>query len=121
MGSGGMGTLPGGRTLSAHGSLIRGTSKARSAEVREPGYSEEETPRRMRGARLPHLRSIRERRFLRQERLSALSGVSRTTVYRLEGGQRGAQARTAWRLALALGVSPEELVHGERHTRWRYL
>ena len=86
----------------------------------EPGRSEEAASRKMRGTRLPHLRSIRERRFLTQERLSALSGVSRTTVYRLEGGGRGAQARTAWKLALALGVSPEELVHGERFRVWHY-
>jgi hypothetical protein len=28
---------------------------------------------------------------------------------------------TMGKLALALGVRPEELVHGERHTWWRYL
>jgi transcriptional regulator with XRE-family HTH domain len=86
--------------------------------VKEPGRSEEETSRRRKGTRSAHLRAIRERRFLTQERLSALSGVSRTTVYRLEGGDRGAHARTVWKLALDLGVSPEELVLGERHTWW---
>jgi transcriptional regulator with XRE-family HTH domain len=70
---------------------------------------------------LPHLGAIRRRRHLTQERLSALSGVSRETIYRLEGGERAAHPRTVWKLALALGVSPEELVHGERYTWWRYL
>jgi transcriptional regulator with XRE-family HTH domain len=56
--------------------------------------------------------------MLTQERLSKLSGVSRTSIYRLEGGRRGALPGTVWNLALALGVSPEELVHGQRHTWW---
>jgi transcriptional regulator with XRE-family HTH domain len=67
---------------------------------------------------LPHLRAIRKSRMLSQERLSALSGVSRESIYRLESGRRGAMPDTLWRLALALGVDPEELVHGWRHTRW---
>lgn len=78
----------------------------------------EGTEQRVRGTRLPHLRSIREDRFLTQERLSALSGVARTTIYRIEGGRRGAMPGTLWKLSLALGVSPEELVRGRRHTWW---
>lgn len=81
---------------------------------KDPGPS-----RRSRGTRLPHLRSIREGRCLTQEQLSALSGVSRESVYRLEGGKRGAMPDTMWKLAMILGVSPAELVH-ERHHTWRY-
>jgi transcriptional regulator with XRE-family HTH domain len=88
--------------------------------VEERRPSEEGASRRRKGTRLPHLGAIRRRRHLTQERLSALSGVSRETIYRLEGGERAAHSRTAWKLALALGVSPEELVHGERHRVWNY-
>jgi transcriptional regulator with XRE-family HTH domain len=67
---------------------------------------------------LPHLRAIRKSRMLSQERLSALSGVSRESIYRLEGGKRGAMPDTLCKLALALGVDPEELVYGRRYTWW---
>lgn len=89
--------------------------------MKEPRRGEEETPHKVRGTRLPHLRAIRERRFLTQERLSELSHVSRTTIYRLEGGERGAREGTVSELARALGVSPVELVRGERYTWWRHL
>jgi DNA-binding XRE family transcriptional regulator len=72
--------------------------------------------RRRKGTCLPHLKAIRRSRYLTQERLRKLSEVSRTSIYRLEGGKRAAHLRTAWRLALALGVSSEELIHGQRHT-----
>lgn len=84
--------------------------------MKEPRRSNEVTPHKVRGTRLPHLRAIRERRFLTQERLSELSRVSRTTIYRLEGGERGAREGTVSELARAFGVLPDELVYGERHT-----
>lgn len=84
----------------------------------EKGRSTEETTRRSKGTRLPYLKDFRTSRFLTQEQLSKMSGVARTTIYRLEGGERGAMPGTAWRLAMALGVDPEELVHGRRHTWW---
>jgi DNA-binding XRE family transcriptional regulator len=71
-----------------------------------------------RGTCLPHLRAIRRSRMLTQEHLSALSGVSRERIYRLEGGRRGALPDTLWNLALTLGVSPEELAHGWHHIWW---
>jgi DNA-binding XRE family transcriptional regulator len=89
--------------------------------VQEQGRSKEGIARRRKGTCLPHLKVIRRNRHLTQERLSALSGVSRESIYRLEGDKRGAMPDTMWKLALALGVRPEELVHGERHTWWRYL
>ena len=84
----------------------------------EKGRSTEGTVHRSKGTRLPHLRSIREGRYLTQEQLSKMSGVARTTVYRLERGKRGAIPYTAWRLAMALGVGPEELVYGRDRAWW---
>ena len=89
--------------------------------MNNPGRGEEETSRKIKGTRLPYLRAIRRSRYLTQEQLSEFSRVARTSIYRLEGGERGAHCRTMWKLARALGVSLEELVHGERHTWWRYL
>jgi transcriptional regulator with XRE-family HTH domain len=51
-------------------------------------------------------------RHLTQELLSALSGVSRESIYRLEAGRRGAMPETIRRLALALGTPPEDLIYG---------
>ena len=78
----------------------------------------EGTARRSKGTRLPYLKDFHTSRFLTQEQLSKMSGVARTTIYRLEGGERAAHPRTAWRLALTLGVDPEELVHGRSYTWW---
>jgi transcriptional regulator with XRE-family HTH domain len=86
--------------------------------VQERRRSKEGTARRRRGTCLPHLRTIRTSRMLTQERLSKLSGVSRESIYRLEGGRRGALPDTLWKLALTLGVSPEELTYGQHHTWW---
>jgi transcriptional regulator with XRE-family HTH domain len=80
--------------------------------------SKQGASRRKKGTYLPYFADLRRTRGLTQERLSALSGVSRESIYRLEGGKRGAMPDTLWKLALALGVSPEELVHGRRHTWW---
>ena len=109
-------TVSGSRIPSAHGSLISEASGTRSAEVNERRRREEGTARRRRGTCLPHLRAIRRSRMLTQERLSVLSGVGRETIYRLEGGRRGAMPDTLWKLALALRVSPEDLIYG--HPWW---
>ena len=84
----------------------------------EKGLGNEETARRSKGTRLPYLKDFRTGRFLTQEQLSKMSGVARTTIYRLEGGERAAHSRTAWMLAMALGVSLEELVHGRDRAWW---
>jgi transcriptional regulator with XRE-family HTH domain len=90
----------------------------RSAELEQRIRSKEGTARRRRGACLPHLKAIRRSRYLTQERLSTLSGVSRESIYRLEGGRRGAMPDTLWKLALTLGVSPEDLIY-TRPWWWR--
>jgi transcriptional regulator with XRE-family HTH domain len=68
--------------------------------------------RREKGTHLTHLRATRMSRHLTQEQLSMLSGVSRESIYRLEAGRRGAMPETLSKLAFALGVPPEDLIHG---------
>ena len=45
--------------------------------------------------------------------LEERSGVAYNTIWHLENGRRGAQPRTIRKLAVALGVNPEELVKVE--------
>jgi hypothetical protein len=56
------------------------------------------------------------RRYIEEEYAGieehALSGVSRESIYRLEGGRRGAMPDTMWKLARALWVSTEDLIYG---------
>ena len=75
-------------------------------------YSKEGTARRKKGTYLPYLADLRRTRGLTQDRLSVLSGVSRESIYRLEGGKRGAMPDTLGKLARALWVSPEDLIYG---------
>jgi transcriptional regulator with XRE-family HTH domain len=63
---------------------------------------------------LPHLREVRQSRGLSQRELGELARVSSGTVYRVENGLRGAYPGTVRKLATALGVTSEELVHGNR-------
>ena len=58
--------------------------------------------------KVPGLGRVRRWRLLTQAELSEKSGVSITTLSRLEHGQE-ANARTVRRLARALDVSPYEL------------
>ncbi|HYW89600.1 MAG TPA: helix-turn-helix transcriptional regulator [Chloroflexota bacterium] len=57
---------------------------------------------------VPRLRAVRQRVALSQEELAHKSGVSRTTIIKLEGG-RDAWPQTVRKLAAALGVKPEDL------------
>ena len=56
------------------------------------------------------LKELRQRRVLTLHELEEVSGVSYNTIWRLENGKTGAQPRTIRKLAVALGVEPEELV-----------
>jgi transcriptional regulator with XRE-family HTH domain len=60
---------------------------------------------------LPGLRAIRLSQALTQRELSKLSGLSRETIYRLEGDWRTAHPRTVRRLAAALGVPLGDLMY----------
>jgi HTH-type transcriptional regulator, competence development regulator len=56
------------------------------------------------------LRQIREARALSLRELEELSGVRHNTIWRIEAGQRKrTHPRTVRKLALALGVEPNEL------------
>ena len=66
-----------------------------------------------RGIPLPYLKEVRQSRGLSQRELAELARVSSGTVYRVENGLRGAYPGTVRKLATALGVAPEELVHGK--------
>ncbi len=59
--------------------------------------------------KLTRLKELRERKLLSQRELAALSGVSRTTLARLESGEDEPQPRTVRKLVAALGVEPAEL------------
>jgi transcriptional regulator with XRE-family HTH domain len=66
---------------------------------------------RPRSTLLPGLAEHRRRRGLTQRQLGKLAGVAHTTVQRLESLSRGAYPQTMQKLATALGVAPEELLH----------
>ena len=70
-----------------------------------------------RGTPLPGLAVHRRRGGLTQRQLGELAGVAHTTVQQLESLKRGAYPQTLRKLATALGVAPEELLHGESTQR----
>ena len=72
---------------------------------------------RSRSTPLPALAEHRRRRGLTQRQLGELAGVAHTTVQLLESLNRGAYPQTMQKLATALGVVPEELLHADRAQR----
>jgi transcriptional regulator with XRE-family HTH domain len=72
---------------------------------------------RSRSTLLAALAAHRRRRGLTQRQLGELAGVAHTTVQRLESLQRGAYPQTLRKIASALGVAPEELLHAESAQR----
>jgi transcriptional regulator with XRE-family HTH domain len=68
---------------------------------------------RSRSILLTGLATHRRRRGLTQRQLGELASVAHTTVQRLESLSRGAYPQTMQKLATALGVAPEELLHRE--------
>ena len=72
---------------------------------------------RPRSTLLPGLGAHRRRRGLTQRQLGEIAGVAHTTVQRLESLKRGAYPQTMQKLASALGIAPEELLHAESAQR----
>ena len=72
---------------------------------------------RSRSIPLPGLVAHRRRRGLTQRQLGELADVAHTTVQQLESLNRGAYPQTMQKLATALGIAPEELLHTERPQR----
>jgi transcriptional regulator with XRE-family HTH domain len=65
---------------------------------------------------LPGLAAHRRRHGLTQRQLGERAGVAHTTIQQLESLRRGAYPQTIQKLATALGVAPEELLHREYPT-----
>ena len=65
-----------------------------------------------RGIYLPGLRPARQRLGLTQRQLASLAGTGQGTICKLETARRGAYPQTLRKLAVALGVSPADLVEG---------
>ena len=60
---------------------------------------------------LPYLRAWRESKFVSRDELAARSGVSKSTIVRLEiNGSQGAILSTVGKLATGLGITREQLV-----------
>ena len=72
---------------------------------------------RSRSIPLAGLAAHRRRRGLTRRQLGELAGVAHTSVQRLESLSRGAYPQTLRKVATALGVAPEELLHGESTQR----
>jgi transcriptional regulator with XRE-family HTH domain len=72
---------------------------------------------RSRSTPLPGLAKHRRRGGFTQRQLGELAGVAHTTVQQLESLRRGAYPRTMQKLATALGIAPEELLHRESTQR----
>ena len=60
------------------------------------------------------LREARLQALLSMRQLARKAGISPTTIYLLETGQRSPQLLTAYKLSRALGVSPEEIAEFRR-------
>jgi transcriptional regulator with XRE-family HTH domain len=56
------------------------------------------------------LKQLRRERVLSLRELEERSGVSYSTIWRIEDGRQGAHPRTVRKLAEALGVQPSELI-----------
>jgi DNA-binding XRE family transcriptional regulator len=65
-----------------------------------------------RGIPLPGLRPARQRLGLTQRELAARASLGQGTITKLERSERAAYPQTLQKLAVALGVSPAELVEG---------
>ena len=56
------------------------------------------------------VKRLREEKNLSQDVLSGLAGIARTHLSMIENGKKQANFETIWKLALALELSPSELV-----------
>lgn len=56
------------------------------------------------------IRKARQEAQMSQEVLSGLAGIARSHLSMIENGDKQANFHTVWRLALALGMRPSELV-----------
>ncbi len=59
------------------------------------------------------LKRLRRQQALSQQDLERITGVTQSTISRLEANERPARPSTIRRLAEALGVEPKELMRGD--------
>lgn len=57
------------------------------------------------------IRRLRKERKLSQEVLSGLAGLARSHLAMIESGNKKANLETIWKIAIALGITPHELVN----------
>lgn len=67
---------------------------------------------RTRGVPVPHLRAWRQAKYLSQLELGERAGLSRITITRAERGE-AVSFPNIRKLAEALGVTPDDLVHAD--------
>lgn len=63
---------------------------------------------------LRRMREARERALLTQDELAAKSGVTVSTISRLENGLQAARVSTIRKLAEAVGATPEDLIDWDK-------
>ena len=98
--------------------LRRSSARFRTSLVKElPTTRRVRMIDRSRSTPLPALAAHRRRRGLTQRQLGELAGVAHTTVQQLESLKRGAYPQTLRKFATALGIAPEELLHGKSTQR----
>lgn len=56
------------------------------------------------------LRRLRKQKGMSQELLSGLAGIARSHLSMIENGSKQPNFETVWRLAVALDLSPSQLV-----------
>lgn len=56
------------------------------------------------------IRKLRREKGVSQDILSGLAGIARTHLTMIENGNKKANFETIWKLAVALGLKPHELV-----------
>ena len=56
------------------------------------------------------IRRIRTQKHMTQELLSGFAGIARSHLSMIENGSKQANMETIWRIALALEMSPSQLV-----------
>lgn len=56
------------------------------------------------------IKELRKEKHLSQDVLSGLAGIARTHLSMIENGSKQANFETIWKLAIALDISPSELV-----------
>lgn len=57
------------------------------------------------------IKKLRIEKHLSQDVLSGLAGIARTHLSMIESGTKQANFATIWKIAIALNITPSELVH----------